>query len=423
VNITGETGATPTVPTDSLRLWGHSYIQGAGPGVTDASRLSTVLAEMLGLPERNEGIGGATAFEDVNAGGGSVATVLQKVTRPATRWAGPGGAHVLMWGINDLNKLGNTASDLRAAFAAYRAAISRLRQGAIFEDSHSSVTFGAVSWETITVSSYNSGTTLRYGSTGGTVTITTPQAFPGGTLVLGVVSWGAAGAAMSGSVNGQTYEIDTRDWPTAAYNVPGVLRIPNVPAGSAAYTFTVTAATPPGMVFDYWGWEAPEEQCPVIALIKSPKPLDYDAYGSVAPGPPTDAGIDALNAGLDAIAAEFGDRVVTVDTSLIDKAAYYWSAGDVHPNAAGNHYIAAQVAAALRPWTFVTRPDLLTPRTDYGPAAPTELSTYYPAGSRRTNTAPAEAGTTGSKYVATGWVCTVAGAPGTWVPLRSLTGN
>lgn len=39
------------------------------------------------------------------------------------------------------------------------------------------------------------------------------------------------------------------------------------------------------------------------------------------------------------------------------------------------------------------------------------------------NSAPAEAGSASSKYVIYGWVCTVAGTPGTWLQLRTLTGN
>jgi hypothetical protein len=39
------------------------------------------------------------------------------------------------------------------------------------------------------------------------------------------------------------------------------------------------------------------------------------------------------------------------------------------------------------------------------------------------NTEPSEAGIAGSKYVITGWICTVSGTPGTWVACRSLTGN
>ena len=39
------------------------------------------------------------------------------------------------------------------------------------------------------------------------------------------------------------------------------------------------------------------------------------------------------------------------------------------------------------------------------------------------NSAPAEAGGVGSKYVIIGWICTVSGTPGTWLQMRTLTGN
>lgn len=39
------------------------------------------------------------------------------------------------------------------------------------------------------------------------------------------------------------------------------------------------------------------------------------------------------------------------------------------------------------------------------------------------NSAPAEAGAASSKYVVLGWVCSVAGTPGTWLQCRVLTGN
>lgn len=39
------------------------------------------------------------------------------------------------------------------------------------------------------------------------------------------------------------------------------------------------------------------------------------------------------------------------------------------------------------------------------------------------NSAPAEAGGAGSAYVTVGWICTVSGTPGTWLPMRTLTGN
>lgn len=59
--------------------------------------------------------------------------------------------------------------------------------------------------------------------------------------------------------------------------------------------------------------------------------------------------------------------------------------------------------------------------TTYGTTAPTTGT--WAAGDTCQHTAPTEAGPAGSKYVTTGWVCTAAGTPGTWLPLRSLTGN
>lgn len=39
------------------------------------------------------------------------------------------------------------------------------------------------------------------------------------------------------------------------------------------------------------------------------------------------------------------------------------------------------------------------------------------------NSSPTELGTTGSKYIIVGWICTAEGTPGTWQESRTLTGN
>lgn len=56
-----------------------------------------------------------------------------------------------------------------------------------------------------------------------------------------------------------------------------------------------------------------------------------------------------------------------------------------------------------------------------GTSAPT--SGTWEQGNFCRNTSPSEAGTVGNKYVVIGWVCTVSGSPGTWVQMRTLTGN
>ena len=54
-------------------------------------------------------------------------------------------------------------------------------------------------------------------------------------------------------------------------------------------------------------------------------------------------------------------------------------------------------------------------------AAPTTGS--YVQGDFIANSAPAEAGTAGGKYIVTGWICTVSGEPGTFKDARVLTGG
>jgi putative cofactor-binding repeat protein len=56
-----------------------------------------------------------------------------------------------------------------------------------------------------------------------------------------------------------------------------------------------------------------------------------------------------------------------------------------------------------------------------GTAAP--ASGNWKVGDKVWNSAPAEAGSASSKYVIVGWICTVAGNPGTWLQMRTLTGN
>lgn len=54
-------------------------------------------------------------------------------------------------------------------------------------------------------------------------------------------------------------------------------------------------------------------------------------------------------------------------------------------------------------------------------AAPT--TGQFQVGDFVRNSAPAELGAASSKYVIEGWLCTVAGSPGTFVQKRFLTGN
>ena len=54
-------------------------------------------------------------------------------------------------------------------------------------------------------------------------------------------------------------------------------------------------------------------------------------------------------------------------------------------------------------------------------AAPTTGT--YAQGDIVRNSNPVELGIATAKYVRIGWICTVGGTPGTWLEMRTLTGN
>lgn len=55
--------------------------------------------------------------------------------------------------------------------------------------------------------------------------------------------------------------------------------------------------------------------------------------------------------------------------------------------------------------------------------APTGAVQAYAQGDFVLNSTPSELGSAGSKYIVHGWRCVASGAPGTWVEVRTLTGN
>ena len=75
---------------------------------------------------------------------------------------------------------------------------------------------------------------------------------------------------------------------------------------------------------------------------------------------------------------------------------------------------AAKKVNALASGSFAARENTAT-------AAPTTGT--WAQGDQVMNSNPAEAGGAGAKYVVVGWICTVGGTPGTWLDMRTLTGN
>ncbi|MEK8025010.1 hypothetical protein [Pseudaquabacterium rugosum] len=87
-----------------------------------------------------------------------------------------------------------------------------------------------------------------------------------------------------------------------------------------------------------------------------------------------------------------------------------------------------RLLAVLGPWMRASARKLnalargsATARDGLAASAPTAGA--WARGDVVTNSAPAELGSTGAKYVIQGWICTASGTPGTWVQQRTLTGN
>lgn len=121
--------------------------------------------------------------------------------------------------------------------------------------------------------------------------------------------------------------------------------------------------------------------------------------------------------------------------AIADVRAYFgdniqWYADNIHPNEKGMVAIAAAFYNAIlssrqakeKAVTFLNAARVVgTVNVVYGTAAPTTGT--WAVGDEVVNNSPAELGVAASKYVIEKWKCTVAGSPGTWLPLRCLTGN
>jgi hypothetical protein len=84
--------------------------------------------------------------------------------------------------------------------------------------------------------------------------------------------------------------------------------------------------------------------------------LDWGPYDGW-PHRPTEAGVRSLNAAIEAVAAEFGPQVITVETASVMRAeeAMFASAG-TYPNDAGHAALARACAAALSAAEIAERP-------------------------------------------------------------------
>jgi hypothetical protein len=353
------------------RLWGHSYMQhGFGPRL-QSGRIDAFFRAMLGLEYGdfyNFAVTGARLSVEGRSQGG-FARILNNCVQdaPSTGPSGPAvsgtGAHLNVYGINDLGFNGPTAQYNAAYGQAARAVISRqrmswLRPNAWAGSAGTGVyAYGAGFINTATNGEYTTGLSSRNSTatgtvvaTGSTITFTLASDYNGEVIAsLWIANPGVAGATITKSGTAGV----TGTFSTSNIMVSGSLnhspvcdRIKGLTAANAGQTivYTVTS-TDSGATTQFdsiWG-EAlnppPVLWCNTARLTAT----GYAIYGTIG-----DPDVLAFNAIMPPILAEFDGMVQLVDIdAAIGKDPTALIYDGLHPNELGAARVADAIVAAL----------------------------------------------------------------------------
>lgn len=344
--IRGDSSALSTTRIAvTTETYGHSFA--TGQGVTSAQRASGLLAASLGAREINRGISGTELTNDVyNAhygNGWSQRHLFRKSSLSLPQV-------IIDWqGLNDIAKYGAGAAALNAYKYSLRGVLRYYRQVARAVDTSASVAYGGTGW---TAFNDPGGWTWHYTATNGTtITITTPANFPGGSLDLIFASLSNCGGIWTASVDGGAgTALDTRPGAfTANDAVPVVKQLTGLTPGAHTIVLTSSAIT---FRTAFWGWAIPAQRPPIVLVPLVNYPYNATYYATVGDGSgrtdPSHADIDALNAAITSVIAEFDKYVIGVDTeSLFLTNPANFQADGLHPNVAGHALVATALGAKV----------------------------------------------------------------------------
>jgi lysophospholipase L1-like esterase len=314
-------------PLQGCTGYGHSYVSGAG--VPRSQNFLSLACRNLVGSVTDDGVSGSTLQQ-------SLLPTLQKIPGNAARQLS-----VVMWGINDLGAFG---SHLDAFEAGLRLLVSRLRTRAadVHSFSDPAMHYGG-RWRVAL------GQEVTRGD--GRFTWTSPTGFPGGTIAFLIMLRRGLGGRYVFTVDGRAAgTFDTLSAPapppSLPASTPGAWRV-HVPAGPG-HVVTATIIGVHGFA-NVLGWELESNHPPLVVLVEQPRPVSYAPYVLTRSHVvPTDAGVLALNHAIDAVAAEFGNYVVTVnpDPEIGKRPADFLHDG-LHPNLRGHSEIAALIEQAV----------------------------------------------------------------------------
>jgi hypothetical protein len=191
----------------------------------------------------------------------------------------------LMWfGNNDLaaSPITSATSHLKERFLApARLSIARFRCAEIFEDTHTSCVYGGTMTQIFSTATASGGSARQYAALNSTVTIHTPENFPGGVIDLGFIFGGTTGATppvLTFTVDGVAAgTLSPPSVYTATFNgMPK--RFTGLAAGRHTIVAQITTMGTGTVYFDWWGVEAPDP--PVVLVPGLLRPYRYDGLWS-----------------------------------------------------------------------------------------------------------------------------------------------
>jgi hypothetical protein len=364
-----------------------------GSGGSDGIGMTERTAGLLGgLPVTNRAVGGAVASwsQSAPAGGGVGDGGYVKVANDLGRRAtSTGGAPYLSksslvlnhYGFNDCfvataSGDGTAQQALPALTHAHRRIISNYLAVQLHGITDPSWTLGS-GWAYQGASLYalEGACIANANATASPLTIAVPADFPGGTVAVAGFAFNGDVGTASFKVDGgtaQTLNLATIPSPLAGKATGWVKRLTGLAPGAHTIAISGTGiAGQFGLAVDTWWIEAPEP--PTVLVVGCPKfhssigapyiTASGQGYRSVAT---LNAAMDALNAALVSLAAEFGPtvRFVDIDTSFGRQAVMFSSEDKLHPSDLGHATIAAAChAEALKvpASTSVARAALITP--------------------------------------------------------------
>jgi hypothetical protein len=307
--------------------YGHSYVEGYGlePSQTFAAKVCT---KFIG-DFANRGISGSSIQSQLLA-------TLHSVPHDASTQLS-----LVMWGINDLGAFGPSMGGYEGAL---RLLVSRLRTAdADVHDFRDPALGYSGRWIAAT------GENLA--SEGSSFSWRSPPGFRGGEVTFMMMAHRGFGARYAFTLDGAPAgAFDTRGVspraPAAAVSTPVAYRV-RVPAGGGHVIGCTLEHV--RRAANLVGWALEAAHPPLVVLVQQPRLPSYYAYRVIgAPFLPNDASVRALNQATEAVAAEFDNYVITVDTDrAIGKQRRYFQGDGLHPNAAGDERISQLIEAAI----------------------------------------------------------------------------